>query len=96
MQRKTSKKEKKRLFLISIAIVILLMILVGSVYGDWKKILKNRQIEAELTNKYNNLLDNEEKLNAEITKLQDDEYLARYAKEKYMMSAEGDTIIKMN
>ena len=94
--RRTSKKEKKRLILISIAIISLLVVLVGSVYGDWQQILKNRQIEVELTKKYESLLDNEEKLNAEITKLQDDEYLARYAKEKYMMSSEGDTIIKMN
>ena len=96
MRYKTSKKEKKRLFLISTAITALLVILVGSIYGDWKQILKNRQAEVELTKKYENLLDSEEKLNAEIAKLQDDNYLARYAKEKYMMSSEGDTIIKMN
>ena len=39
---------------------------------------------------------NEIKLSAEITKLQDDEYLARYAKEKFMLSSDGDTIIKWN
>ncbi len=93
---KTSRKEKKRLLIITVAIVTLLVVLVGSVYKDWQQILKNRQLEVELTSKYNTLLDNEEKLNAEITKLQDDEYLARYAKEKYMLSREGDTIIKMD
>jgi len=96
MQKKTSKKEKKRLFLISIAITILLVFLVGSVYSDWQQILKNRKAEVELSLKYEQLLENEVKLSAEIAKLQDDEYLARYAKEKFMLSAKGDTIIKMD
>lgn len=92
--KKTSKKEKKRLFIISTAILILLVLLVGSVYKDWQQILKNRKEEGELTKKYEQLLDNEIKLSAEITKLQDDEYLARYAKEKYMLSSSDDIIIK--
>ncbi|MBQ7032022.1 MAG: septum formation initiator family protein [Bacilli bacterium] len=96
MRARTSKKEKKRLFLITIAIITLLALLIGSVYSDWKQILKNRRTEVELTQKYEELLENELKLSAEITKLQDDEYLARYAKEKYMLSAEGDTIIKID
>jgi len=60
------------------------------------RILKNRRDEVELSLKYEQLLANELKLSAEITKLQDDEYLARYAKEKFMLSAKGDTIIKMD
>ena len=91
---KTSKKERKRLLLISISIVALLIVLVGSVYSDWKQILQNRRTEAELTKKYEILLEDDLKLSAEITKLQDDAYLARYAKEKYMLSSEGDIIIK--
>ena len=96
MRTKTSKKERKRLFLITTTILLLLFVLVGSVYSDWKLILENRKKEVELEQKYQALLNDEEKLNAEIIKLQDDTYLARYAKEKYMLSAEGDTIIKMD
>ena len=96
MHIKKSKKEKKRLFLITITIIGLLSLLVASVYSDWHQILKNRQLERELNSEYTELLSEEEKLSAEITKLQDDEYLARYAKEKYMLSSEGDTIIKWN
>lgn len=94
MHTKKSKKEKKRLFLISITIIGLLSLLVATVYNDWKEILNNRKLESELTKQYSELLDEETKLSAEITKLQDDTYLARYAKEKYMLSSEGDTIIK--
>jgi len=92
--KKTSKKEKKRLMIISSAIIMLLFFLVGSVYHDWSQILNNKKEEVELSNKYKNLLEEEVRLNAEITKLEDDEYLARYAKEKYMLSSEGDIIIQ--
>lgn len=91
---RASKKERKRLFIITIAIFTLLVVLVGSVYGDWHEILENRRAEVELALEYNRLLDDEVKLSAEIIKLQDDEYLARYAKEKYMLTSKGDTIIK--
>ena len=92
--KKTSKKERKRLFLITTAILLLLSFLVGSVYKDWQQILKNRKEEVRLAKKYEQLLDDEIKLGAEITKLQDTEYLARYAKEKYMLSSENDIIIQ--
>ena len=96
MHSKKSKKERKRLFIISIAIILLLALLVGSVYKDWQQIMKNRKTEVELSKKYEKLLEDEQKLNAEITKLEDSEYLMRYAKEKYMLSKDGDIIIKMN
>ena len=96
MRKRKTKKEKKRLFIISLTIILLLSLLVASVYKDWKQILFNRKEESELAKEYEYLLDEEVKLNAEITKLQDDEYLARYAKEKYMLSSEGDVILKMD
>ncbi len=95
MRTKKTKKERKRIFLITVTIMGLLTFLVGSVYKDWQQILINRKEEQKLNQKYEMLLDEEEKLNAEIAKLGDDSYLARYAKEKYMLSSDGDTIIKM-
>ena len=85
-----TKKEKLRLFLITVTILSLLTFLVGSVYKDWQQIMHNRKEENELALKYESLLEEEEKLNAEITKLGD----ARYAKEKFLLSAPGDTLIK--
>ena len=96
MKTKKSKKEKKRLFLISVTILGLLTLLVSSVYKDWTKILDNKSKEIALTNEYESLLEEEEALNSEITKLKDDTYLKRYAKEKFMFSESGDTIIRMN
>ncbi len=96
MKRRKSKKERKRLFLITTVICLLMAFLVSSVYKDWVKILNNKSKEISLNNKYEELLEEENSLNSEITKLQDDAYLARYAKEKFMYSATGDTIIRMD
>ncbi len=95
MRTKKTNRERFRLFLIATTMICLVGILVVSVYSDWKKILANQKLEVELNQKYEYLQDEEEKLNDEIDKLGDDSYLARYAKEKYMLSSEGDTIIKM-
>ncbi len=89
-----TKKEKTRLFIITFTIIMLLVVLVGSVYKDWQQILANRKTENELNSQYNALLDEEAKLNAEIIKLGDDEGIVRYAKETYLLTAPGDTIIK--
>ena len=96
MKKRTSKKEKTRMFLISLAMFGAIALLVATVYKDWQQILKNRKDEIALNQKYEELMEEEIKINAEITKLGDDEYLARYAREKYMLSKEGETIIKSN
>ena len=49
---KKSRKERKRLIIISIVIISLLSLLIGSVYKDWQQILKNRRTENELAKKY--------------------------------------------
>ena len=93
---KKTKKEKKRLFLISTIIVLLIISLVSSVAKDWTKILENKSEITILNNKYATLLEDEEKLVSEVTKLQDDDYIARYAKERFMYSADGEIIIRMD
>lgn len=93
---KKTRKEKKRLITISLIIMFMLVSLVTSVASDWTKILENKSKIESLNVKYNTLLSDEEKLVSEVTKLQDTDYIARYAKEKYMYSADGETIIRMD
>ena len=93
---KKTKKEKKRLFVISAVIILLIISLVSSVAGDWTKIMENKSKITSLNKKYNNLLSEEEKLVSEVTKPQDDDYVLRYAKEKFLYSEDGEVIIRMN
>ena len=91
-----TKKEKRRMIFISLVIVGLIVSLVKSVSKDWTKIMDNNNKIEELNKKYSDLLLEEEKLSSEVTKLQDSDYVARYAKEKYMYSADGETIIRIH
>ena len=50
---------------------------------------------SELEEQLADLKDNEEKLESEINRLQDPEYLARYAREKYFYSKENELIIRI-
>ena len=84
------------MFLISTIIVLLIISLVSSVAKDWTKILENKSEITILNDKYATLLEDEEKLVSEVTKLQDDDYIARYAKERFMYSADGEIIIRMD
>ena len=50
----------------------------------------------ELEQQYLKLQEEAEDLKIEITKLQDPEYLAKFARENYLYSKEGELIIKIN
>ena len=91
-----TKKEKKRLFFISFIIVGLVFLLGFSVYKDFIIISNNKNQTTKLTKEYENLLDEKKSLTSQVTKMQDPDYLARYAKEKYLYSREDEVIIRID
>ncbi|MGN1379874.1 MAG: septum formation initiator family protein [Bacilli bacterium] len=91
-----TKKEKKRLFFISFIIIGLVFLLGFSVYKDFIIISKNRNQTNKLTKEYEQLLDEKKLLTSQVTKMQDPDYLARYAKEKYLYSKEDEVIIRID
>ncbi len=91
---KHSKKEKKRLVFISFAIVSVIVFFVSGVYSDWKQIMANNSKIVALTEEYEALLDKEKSLKSEVTKLKDPEYVARYAKERFLYTSDDEVIIR--
>lgn len=73
----------------------MLGLVVFSVFGDWVTIFKNKNQQIQLLEKYDNLLEDEEKLEGELNKLQDPEYVTRYIREKYLYSKDGEYIIRI-
>lgn len=94
MKKRVKNKTKLRLKLLSLTIILLVGVIVTSVYKDLMQVLKNKNEIAVLSNKYNNLLHEEESLQSEITKLQDSNYVARYAREKWLLTLPDEIIIK--
>ena len=54
-----------------------------------------RKEKKEFTVKISKLKEEEEKLKGTVTKLQDPDYVARYAREKYLFSKDGEIIIRI-
>lgn len=90
-----TKKVKRRIVLQVSFLFILVFALIFSVFNDWAKIVQNKRKINELNIKYTSLLEEEESLNSEVNKLQDPDYVARYAREKYMYSLPDEVIIRI-
>lgn len=96
MEIRKSKKERRRMFLISFLIIALSAFLIKSVFSDWVQIMNNNKQIHTLTSQKKQLLDDEASLKSEVTKLENPEYVARYAREKYLYSMPDEIIIRVN
>ncbi len=95
MKRRVPKKAKRRLLVLSCTLVLMISFFVGTIFQDWVQIVDNKKQFAVLEGEYNTLLSEEESLNSEVVKLHDTDYVARYAREKYMYSLPNEIIIKI-
>ena len=75
--------------------VLLLVILVIVFFSNVGKILNIREEKLLLESKLASLQNEEDELNSDIKKLEDPEYVAKYAREKYMYSKDGEIIIRI-
>lgn len=94
LSRKVTKKEKRRLTLFVLVFIFIITFMCVSVFPDWLKIMANNKELVLLEESYKELLDNEEALKAEVQKLQNPEYVERYAREKYLYTKDGELIIR--
>jgi len=92
---KISKKSKRRLIFLTMLFFCAVISLISAVFGDWSQIMANTKESKALREQYESLLKSEESLESEVAKLQDPEYIARYAREKYLYSKKGEFIIKL-
>lgn len=66
-----------------------------SFFSNVGKMIEISNEKKELQSKLDSLKDEEEVLNSDIKKLEDPEYVARYAREKYLYSKDGELIIRI-
>lgn len=94
--KNVNKKDKRRITVLLIVFVPLLGLFVSNMFSYWSTIYSNIKERKELEKEYAARLEEEELLKSEINKLQDEEYVARYAREKYLYSKSGEIIIKID
>ena len=93
--KKVNKGAKRRLLCLFSIFVLLISYVSYTTVTYWKQILANNNEKRELEEKYKELLSNKEILEEDVVKLQDPEYVAKYAREKYLYSKDGELIIKI-
>lgn len=93
--RKMSQKTKFRVTFLILGLIISSVLFASSAFSYVSQIMKTRQEIKELEIAYDDKLSEEEKLKDEINKLQDPEYMADYAREKYLYSKKDEIVIKI-
>ena len=89
------KKSVKRILVFGTFSVCIIFFVLLTIFNVVSQII-DKYKEAETLEKQMVVLsDKEEELNSEIIKLQDKDYLARYAREKYFYSKNGELIIRI-
>ena len=95
MTKKVPKASKRRLTILgplSLGIILYFLFTVG-IYSY--RLINLSIEEKQLKEKLVSLQAEEESLKIEIQKLKDPDYLARYARENYLYSKDGEYIIKL-
>ena len=95
VKKRRIKKSKRHLLFLITVLLVLVVCVIGSVFKDWVQIMDNKTEKVELLNRYSSLLEEEEQLKSDVNKLQDPEYVARYAREKYLYTKSGEIIIRI-
>jgi len=92
LKRKQVTRKIIFVFLIYVVLgVLLLDSLVKTSYQLYTKNKEKKKFQEELEV----LKDTEDKLKGQVNKLQDPDYIARYAREKYLYSKDGEIIIRI-
>ena len=97
-KKKNSKavhKTKLRLAIFGLSSLALIVSTTFTIGHYWVEIYDKYREKQDLDNKLTDLKDKEAELRVDVDKLQDPDYIARYAREKYLYSKDGEFIIKI-
>ena len=94
-KRRLSVKAKSRMFVIFLFFGAIIATLGFTFFRDLHKIRDLNNDMKKMVQKESDLIDEEEAIEADIKKLSDPSYIARYAREKYFYSKEGEIILRM-
>lgn len=96
MNKRLTRKERRRVVLTSIFCFFIIGLSVISSISNISKIEEKKLEKKELTQMLENLKEEEKTLTDDVEKLKNPEYAARYAREKYLYSKTGEKILKID
>lgn len=96
--KKTTKskvKKTRRFLFLGIGSIIIILATVFTIGRYWVEIFDKYREKKQLEEELSYLKEKEDELKLDADKLQDPDYVARYAREKYLYSKDGEFIIKI-
>lgn len=96
MSKKRFKKSRLKTLFVSVVSLALFSVIVINLFSVWTEILKTHNKKQMYQEELTALQEEEDYLNVEIEKLQDEDYVAKYAREQYLYSKDGEFNIRIN
>lgn len=92
---KRRKKVRTRFFLLGFTSIFIICAVTFTIGKYWIEIFDKYKEKKILENELTTLKEKEEELKVDADKLQNPDYVARYAREKYLYSKEGEYILQI-
>lgn len=96
MAKKMSRSAKRRLTILTPILFLAIAYLIFTIGSNVLEMYKLHNEEKELKEELKTLKGDSENLKTEINKLQDKDYIARYARENYLYTKDGEYVIKVD
>ena len=94
-KKKKVKKKVRRIATFGVASFLLIILIGITLLSVFAEIIDKYKEKNELENRLVSLEEKEKELEGDVKKLEDPKYLARYAREKYFYSKDGELIIRI-
>ncbi len=88
-------KARRRIFLLGFSSIMIIFVMTFTIGKYWIEIFDKYQEKKALEDELTQLKEKEEELKVDANKLQNPDYIARYAREKYLYSKDGEYILKI-
>ena len=88
-------KPRKRAIFFALGSILTIVVVTFSVGKYWVEIFEKYQEKNSLEEELTLLKEKEEELKVDANRLQNPDYIARYAREKYLYSKEGEYILQI-
>ena len=92
---KAKTKRRRRMLFLGLSSIVVIVATTFTIGKYWIEIYEKYQEKDQLEKELVSLKNKEKELKVDANKLQDPDYIARYAREKYLYSKDGEFILKI-
>ena len=93
--KKSKSIKRRRMIFLGLGSILVIVVMCFTLGKYWIEIFDKYREKKELENELIALKEKEEELKVDANKLQNPDYIARYAREKYLYSKDGEYILQI-